>query len=453
MALGLAVIVVALILLTGGSSYTVKALFENASQIVPGDLVEVGGVSVGTVSDITLNRQGLAQLTLSISDGNYQPLHRGTQATIRELSLSGIASRYIDLTLGAHSNPTIPNGGVIGETHTTSEVDLDQLFDTLDAPTRKGLQNLIQGTASQYAGKAKLAQQAWQYLNPAVAASSQLFAELNANTPAFSNFVTKSGQLLGDIATRQSQLSGVVENLSQVTSALASQHVALGQSIGQLPGFMKLADTTFVNLRSSLHTLTPLVNESKPVAPKLEKLLVQLRPLAQQSVPTVNDLANIVSKPGPGNDLIDLTRLGRPLAAATVDNITVDGKSRRGGFPETTTALNNSVPELAFARPYAVDLTGWFEGFSHPGGQDAEGSYSRVAPFVGVGSLDSGALNLLAPLLNPALRSVLAFGTGGKGGSITTSYGDRCPGSMERGAMYYPESGYACDPNEIPTGR
>ena len=43
---------------------------------------------------------------------------------------------------------------------------------------------------------------------------------------------------------------------------------------------MALADTTFVNLRNALDDLTPLVNASKPVAPKLQKLLVQLEPLA-----------------------------------------------------------------------------------------------------------------------------------------------------------------------------
>ena len=68
-----------------------------------------------------------------------------------------------------------------------------------------------------------------------------------------------------------------------------------------------------------------------------------------------------------------------PLSAATVKSITADGKVRAGAFPESTTALNESTPELATARPYAVDLTGWFEGYSHPGTIDANGGTSRVA--------------------------------------------------------------------------
>ena len=53
-------------------------------------------------------------------------------------------------------------------------------------------------------------------------------------------------------------------------------------------------------------------------------------------------------------------------------------------------ALNGAVPELAVGRPYAVDLTGWFEGYSHPGVYDANGGASRVAPVVGLGSIETG---------------------------------------------------------------
>ncbi len=453
-AIVIAVVAVVLIVFSSSSSYMVDAVFANASQIVSGDLVEVSGNSIGTVSGIALTPDGQARLTLSISDSNYDHLPQGTTATIREASLSGIANRYVDLRLGTPGAGSIPDGGRIAATHTTSEVDLDQIFNTLDAPTRQALQQLIQGSARQFQGETARARAAFQYLNPAIASTSTLFAELNRDTARFTGFIVKSGHLVGDIAQRQADLSGLVQHLATTTEALASQRHALGQSIQRLPGFMSLARTTFGNLRQTLNDLDPLVNASKPVAPKLQKLLVQLKPLAQDAVPTVRDLANIVSRPGPTNDLIELTRLGQPLAAATVRQIQAGGKLRPGAFPQSTTALNQSTPELAVARPYAVDLTGWFEGFSHPGGYDANGAYSRVAPIVGVASLNNGTLNLLPSLLNATLRQVLAFGgKSGSGGLVTTGQGDRCPGAMERGALYYPETGYPCSPDQVPTGR
>jgi phospholipid/cholesterol/gamma-HCH transport system substrate-binding protein len=471
-AVTVAVVAVAVILLSGGSTYQVRAVFQNASQIVSGDLVEVAGNSIGTVSNLALTPDGDAQLTLSISNKAYTPLRQGTQAIVRELSLSGIASRYVNLELGSPNAPEIADNGVIPANDTTSEVDLDEIFNTLNGPTRKGLQDVFQGSAAQIKGKGKLAQQALAYLNPAVAASSTLFAQVNRNTGAFTNFIVKTGNLVTDVSQRSADLSGLIAHLSRTTQALAAQRVSLGQSLQRLPGFMRLANTTFVNLRSALDDLKPLVDDSKPVAPKLEKLLIQLRPLAKDSVPTLKDLSSIISRPGKDNDLIELVKLGVPLAASTVRTIRADGKVRQGAFPESTEALNESTPELATARPYAVDLTGWFEGYSHPGTIDANGSSSRIAPVIGVGSIENGALNILPPFVDPTLRSVLAFGplagvtggvtggviggspttTSGESNLLTTGQGDRCPGSMERGAVYYPETGFPCNPNEVPAG-
>jgi phospholipid/cholesterol/gamma-HCH transport system substrate-binding protein len=234
---------------------------------------------------------------------------------------------------------------------------------------------------------------------------------------------------------------------------LASQRTALGQSIQRLPGFMALANTTFVNLRHALDVVTPLVNVSKPVAPKLQALLTQLKPLADNSVPTVRDLSNIIRRPGPNNDLIELTGLGPKLAAVTVRKVNAHGQTRPGAFPQSTIALNNSTPELATARPYAVDLTGWFEGYTHPGTIDANGGASRIAPVIGVGSIQQGTLNLLPAFLQADLRQILAFGNAnGQGGILTSGQGDRCPGSQERGAVWYPESGFPCNPSQVPTG-
>jgi phospholipid/cholesterol/gamma-HCH transport system substrate-binding protein len=464
-AVAVALAAVAIIVLSNQSSYKVRAVFANASQIVSGDLVEVAGTSIGTVSNIALTPSGQAELTLDITNHAYNPLHQGTQATIRELSLSGIASRYVDLHPGPAARPAINANGVIPTADTTSEVDLDEIFNTLNGPTLKGLQDVFQGSASQVKGAGQKMQAAFQYLNPSVAASSALFRELNRNTGDFTNFITKTGKLVSDVATRSSDLSGLVSHLSTTTQALANQRVALGQSLQRLPGFMRLANTTFVNLRSALDDLKPLVDDSKPVAPKLQKLLIQLRPLARNSVPTLNDLSSIIHRPGADNDLIELTKLGVPLSAATVKDVTANGKVRAGAFPESATALNDSTPELATARPYAVDLTGWFEGYTHPGTIDANGGSSRVAPVIGVGSIENGAFNLLPSFTNPTLRSILAFGgLGGVTGSgsnnptnsqgiLVTGQGDRCPGSMERGAVYYPESGFPCNPSEIPTGK
>ena len=427
-AVAVVLVAVVAILLSGGSGYRVRAIFVNASQIVTGDQVDVAGNPIGSVSAISLTPRGQAQLTLAINDSIYQPLHEGTLATVRQTSLSGIANRYVDLRLGPATGAPIPNDGVIGTEDTTSAVDLDQLFNTLDAPTLRGLQEVIQGSASQYAGRGREAQAGWVYLNPAIASSSQLFREINRDTGNFTSFIVNSSKLVSDIAQRSADLSGLVQHLATTTGALAAQRTALGQSIQQLPGVMRLANTTFVNLRRALDVLTPLVDVSKreQVAPKLQELLAQLQPLAEDAVPTVRELADVVSRPGPDNDLIDLTKLGVPLAAVTVKPVRANGKQRPGAFPVSTVALTDFTPELAVARPYAVDLTGWFEGFSHPGTIDANGGASRVSATTGVLSATDSAILGALPLSQQLARVVQELT--GPGGGLTAFQGDRCPG-------------------------
>src|SRR3954447_26742151 len=109
-----AIVVVAFLLFSKGSKkYTVDAYFINAAQLVKGDLVQIGGTKAGSVKDITLTPNGHARIKIQI-DPDYAPLRQGTQATVRQASLSGIANRYVDLTMpsGDSTNTAkIPNGG------------------------------------------------------------------------------------------------------------------------------------------------------------------------------------------------------------------------------------------------------------------------------------------------------------------------------------------------------
>src|SRR4051812_35900586 len=248
-----AIVVVAYLLFSQGSKkYTVDAYFLNAAQLVKGDLVQIGGTKAGSVKDITLTPNGHARIKLQIQT-DFAPLRQGTQATIRQASLSGIANRYVDLTMppGDSSNtPNIPNGGSIAENNTTTAVDLDQLFNTLDPKTRKSLQDFFRNSATQFRGKEQQQKIAYHYLNPALSTSSHLFNELNRDQPRLERFLIDSSQLVSDLAEKRDDLAALVGNLNTTFRALGNQRAALADSIALLPPFMRQANTTFVDLRS-----------------------------------------------------------------------------------------------------------------------------------------------------------------------------------------------------------
>src|SRR4051795_7511344 len=122
-----AAVVGAVLLFSGSGGYRVTAEFENAGQLVKGGEVRVAGTPVGTVDEIDVSEDGMAEVKFSVND-DYAPLRQGTKAIIRPSSLSGIANRYVDLQLGPASGADIADGGRIAPDDTETAVELDEVF-------------------------------------------------------------------------------------------------------------------------------------------------------------------------------------------------------------------------------------------------------------------------------------------------------------------------------------
>ena len=427
---------IAFLMFGGGDKYEVTAVFENAGQLVRGNQVQVGGRPVGTISKITLNDDGLAEVKMSVDDDALTPLPQGTTATIRATSLSGIANRYVSLKLGRNDSHAIDSGGRIGADQTNAPVDLDQLFNTLTPDTRKALQQVIQGSAAWYAGRSTEASQSTKYLSPALSTTSQLTREIALDDRVFERFVLDSSRTVSALAERRDDLSSRVGNANSTAQAIGDENVALDTTLARLPTSLRKANSTFVNLRSTLDDLDPLVAESKPATRNLAPFLRRLRPLVADARPTIRNLRRLIRKGGRDNDLIDLTRK-QPKLARLVSI----------AFPRTIRALNDSLPLVSYARQYTPDLAGWFTKFgaNSAANYDADGHYARIQPiFGGFAFNDNPAGGLLTPLLSTQDRL-----TGFDVGNLK-----RCPGGAtqpppDRSAPVAAES---CDTSATPPG-
>ena len=445
----LAVAVLAAVTLLGDSSdgnYKVKARFINASQLVKGNLVQVSGSEVGSVEEINLTRNGLAEVTFTVK-GEYAPLRRGTTVTVRQASLSGIANRYLDLRLAPDDAPEIDDGGVIETADTTTAVDLDQLFNTFDKDTREALSGVIRGSGAQYEGKGAQANAGLAYLNPSLSASSRLFRELNRDTRLFERFIVASSQLVTDVADRRDDLAGLVDNLATTTTAIGNEQASLAESIDRLPDFMRRANSTFLNLRGALDDLDPLVEDSKPVAKELRPFLAELRPLARDARPTLRDLSRLIRATGADNDMIELLNAQPAARDVAVKPVTENGKEREGAFPSATKALKGAAPIFNHFRPYTPDLLGWFDDFSHSGVYDALGGVSRVGTHANPFLLSEGQLQFIPPELRDEAFNQTAV----------RKQNNRCPGAGEHPAddksnPWKPTADFNCDPTQILPG-
>ena len=94
-----AVAVVVVVLGAGdeGEEYKVRAIFENAGFVIPGEDVKVAGVRVGSIDSIDVTEDNKAAVVLDIEDPGYQDFRNDASCIVRPQSLIG--ERFVECTL------------------------------------------------------------------------------------------------------------------------------------------------------------------------------------------------------------------------------------------------------------------------------------------------------------------------------------------------------------------
>jgi phospholipid/cholesterol/gamma-HCH transport system substrate-binding protein len=370
----------------GGTTYHVR--LQNASQLVKGNQVQVAGKRVGKITDIKLSDDNRADVAIQV-DESFAPLHAGTKAIVRVVSLPSIANRTLSLEPGPNNAPEIPDSGWLEADQTTAAVDLDQLFNTLDTKTRRSLQNVLKGFAAWYVGKGQELHGALKYFGPALETTSQVMRELSADQEVFNRFIVDASRFVTALSERSQDISGFVGNTNTVMSAIGDENAQLSRALEFLPGTLRSANTTFVRLRAALDQLDQLTNVTKPVVPKLQPFFARLNKLVRRSTPTFRDFGQLLNARGSTNDFTDLLNDLPTLSR-------VASKSSKHSIE----ALKKSQKVIEFVRPYAPDFTAWVSKFAEATAYyDANGHYARVQPIFNAFRFeDTGGDGTLVPL-------------------------------------------------------
>ncbi|HVE69014.1 MAG TPA: MlaD family protein, partial [Solirubrobacteraceae bacterium] len=176
-------------LLRSDPEYTINARFVEAGQLVKGNEVMVSGRPVGKIADLRLTDDNQALVVMKIEDAEFRPLHEGTTARIRQVGLSGVANRFVELTPGRPSSRELRDGATLTTSHTRPIVDLDMVLNALDPPTRRNLQRVVRLSAGAVAGRSAQANAALRYLTPALSQVAGLTEELGRDELALRELV------------------------------------------------------------------------------------------------------------------------------------------------------------------------------------------------------------------------------------------------------------------------
>jgi phospholipid/cholesterol/gamma-HCH transport system substrate-binding protein len=355
----------ALVLLNTTAAYTLHARFLDAGQLVVGDRVEVASVPVGSVSGMDVTPDGQAEITLSITDGRYAPLHAGTRAQIRAPGQAGVANRYVDLQPGPLTASRLRDGAVLPTQFTNGIVDIDEMLDSYDPATRRDLQRVIGHSAEIFAGSgSRYFNQLLGELSPALAQTSELTGQLDQDRVGLQDLIRTADTTATALASRQRDLQGALVNTARTFQAVAREQQPLADLLTRAPAVLRQSTHTLSDLRTTIATVRPTLRAVPAAAGPLAQVLTQLVPTAQRANPELSRLTAL------------LAPLGSALRGfAALKPVALPALGAAG------TALQASMQILTGLRYYGPDfLLGVTNGLGGiaAGNYDENGHYARV---------------------------------------------------------------------------
>src|SRR5215210_7257486 len=310
--------------------YFVRAIFDNASTLVPGEDVKVAGVPVGVISDLDITPEKKAAVTLRIDDEGFIPWKSDAKCKMGSQGLIG--EKFVDCQPGssaARALARIDKGDGEGERllpieRTSSPVDLDLLNDIMRLPYRQRFAILLSELGTGLAGRGEELNEVIHRANPALRETDEVLKILADQNHVLARLARDSDRVLGPLARERASFADFIVQANATGEASAERRGDLARSIHLLPGFLRELRPLMADLEDFTDQGTPLLTDLNAAAPALGRLIRGQGTLADASRKSFPSLGDALERGRPAliraRPLVrDLGRLGKQLAPASVD--------------------------------------------------------------------------------------------------------------------------------------
>jgi phospholipid/cholesterol/gamma-HCH transport system substrate-binding protein len=311
----------------------ISAEFTTAQAVTPGQgqAVDISGLQIGKVSSVELE-DGHAVVGMQIEPKYMALIHPDAHFLLRPKT--GLNDMTVQIEPGTEKGE-VESGHRFPLAQTEANVQLEALWNSLDADTRQYIQLLVAGGAQGIGGRGVQLGNALRRFEPFVEYTAKLNKAVAGRRTELAKVIHDFGELTTELGKHDGQIRRFVGSSEKALGNFAHQQVALEEAFEEFPETLKVAKE---GLQSSdefstvaLPTLTELIPQAQASTPAFkatEKLF------AQTTVPIRDGIR-------------PFSREIRPLLTATNEASTPFEKTVRQ-FGEGVHGLNYWFNELAY---------------------------------------------------------------------------------------------------------
>lgn len=351
-------------------SYATAAFHDVGTLRVRQD-VRVDSLIVGQISDISYEH-GEAVVTLRM-DGDRRVY---ANASARIWQESALARSFVELTPGDPSTGPLP-GNRIPSTRTSDAIDLDQLFNIFDQPTRTALSGTLTQLGGGLLGHSEDLRDALQKAPGGLDNLGRVADDLDDPQTHLPALLTTANRVVGRLDSRSAQLRSLVQQTDQTLAAVnVDSNRPLDATLKDLPSTLIQARQALGSLNGPLRDVRSAVTTIRPGGQALGDASDDLRGVLREAVGPLDKVPDVADKATPAID--DLTKTvsdARPLA------------------PRLLNTLSSTQELLAGLSPYSPDVGRFFAQLAAPHGL-LSGSISPTEHYFGIFPTVPGAAGL-----------------------------------------------------------
>jgi phospholipid/cholesterol/gamma-HCH transport system substrate-binding protein len=459
-AAGAAALIALIVLATsaGGSSgtYQVRAIFDDAANIISGENVKVDGVTVGSVGSVTPTPKQKAAVVLNISNPGFKDFRADATCTIRPQALLG--EKFVDClptqprVEGTPLPPplrTIPHGlegegqRLLPVTNTSSPVDPDLLNDINRLPERQRLTIILNELGAGLAGRGSDLRAVIRRANPALQELDKVLAILASENRVLAKLAVDSDKQLGPLAAVRKQYADYVAQSNTVAQASARHLFALERNLELFPPFLRQLGPSMERLAHFAEETTPVFTDLGIAAPSIDQAFTKLPAYSSSSTAFFKSLGKTAKVSGPALVATKplLERL-KPFGAAA--------KPFATNFAKLFTSLRNTgglerIMDFVFLGAGAAngyDALGHFlrtEGIAticvtYQSVKPSSGCEAHLSPTTGPSSGESSSANASSASIAPGTGLIMARTLDVLKGATPAQALAKYPGSATSGA-------------------